>query len=69
MLIHCHFAIKPWAVILKRFEMTSVMPRKVSELFHQWRITSSMKRQHEATKVVVEFVHVCRLLKVVVGEK
>lgn len=44
LLIHCHFAMRVWALILNRFGMSWVMPCTVSELFHQWRIASSMRQ-------------------------
>lgn len=65
LLIHCQLAMRVWMAVLNRFAVNWVMPRIVSELFHQWRITGSLKCQ----KVLWNLSLIAGCWKLMAGKK
>eukprot|EP00268_Persea_americana_P013605 TRINITY_DN1601_c1_g1_i5.p1 TRINITY_DN1601_c1_g1~~TRINITY_DN1601_c1_g1_i5.p1 ORF type:complete len:189 (+),score=8.84 TRINITY_DN1601_c1_g1_i5:231-797(+) len=53
LLIHCVFAHKVWSTVLKEFDMQWVMPLKVVDLFHQWRLQTKYVRMRILWKEVL----------------
>ena len=56
LLIHRVFSHKVWSATLKELDMQWVMPLKVADLFHQWRMGIKYVRMRILWKVVLYVV-------------